>query len=170
MTTRANSWPPSLFPPTPLGTTSSTSAAFLVHPRSACLDVMLSSMDESKFAPSCVWCTEGLRLCADSIRRRMYPVRAGGTTGVAGMSAMPQRPGKAQGQAVPGIADGAHRLEARVAGDGGAPVRVSGVRPELRGFPPFAPPYVWYTYRLQAFVESLWGMMTVTDLAVVTGL
>jgi hypothetical protein len=27
--TRANSWPPSLFPPTPLGTTSSTSAAFL---------------------------------------------------------------------------------------------------------------------------------------------
>jgi transposase len=49
-------------------------------------------------------------------------------------------------------------------------VRVSGVRPELRGFPPFAPPYVWYTYRLQAFVESLWGMMTVTDLAVVTGL
>jgi transposase len=86
------------------------------------------------------------------------------------MSAMPQRPGEAQGQTVPGVADGAHRLEARVAGDGGAPVRVSGVRPELRGFPPFAPPYVWYTYRLQAFVESLWGMMTVTDLAVVTGL
>ena len=86
------------------------------------------------------------------------------------MSEMPQRPGEAQGQTVPGVADGAHRLEARVAGDGGAPVRVSGMRPELRGFPPFAPPYVWYTYRLQAFVESLWGMMTVTDLAVVTGL
>src|ERR1035441_4228883 len=127
-------------------------------------------MDESKFALSCVWCTEGLRLCADSIRSRMYPVRAGGTTGVAGMSAMPQRPGEAQGQTVPGVADGAHRLEARVAGDGGGPVRGSGVRPGLRGFPPFAPPYVWYTYRLQAFVESLWGMMTVTDLAVVTGL
>src|ERR1035437_2066166 len=104
-------------------------------------------MDESKFALSCVWCTEGLRLCADSIRSRMYPVRAGGTTGVADMSAMPQRPGEAQGQTVPGVADGAHRLEARVAGEGGAPVRVSGVRPELRGFPPFAPPYVWYTYR-----------------------
>src|ERR1035438_8706532 len=131
---------------------------------------VLSSMDESRFALSCVWCTEELRLCADSIRRRMYSVRAGGTTGVAGMSTMPQRPGEAQGQTVPGVADGAHRLEVRVAGDGGAPVRVSGVRPELRGFPPFAPPYVWYTYRLQAFVESLWGMMTVTDLAVVTGL
>src|ERR1035438_10581261 len=72
-------------------------------------------MDESKFALSCLWCTEGLRLCADSIRRRMYSVRAGGTTGVAGMSAMPQRPGEAQGQTVPGVADGAHRLEARVA-------------------------------------------------------
>ena len=43
------------------------------------------------------------------------------------MSAMPQRPGEAQGQTVPGVADGAYRLEARVAGDGGAPVRVSGV-------------------------------------------
>src|ERR1017187_9567911 len=40
----------------------------------------------------------------------------------------------------------------------------------LGGFPPFAPPYVWYTYRLQAFVESLWGRMTVTDLAAMTGL
>ena len=45
------------------------------------------------------------------------------------MSAMPQRPGEAQGQTVPGVADGAYRLEARVAGDGGAPVRVSGVCP-----------------------------------------
>ena len=89
----------------------------------------VSSMGESKFALSCVWGTAGLRLCADSIRRRLYPVRAGGTTGVAGMSAMPQRPGEAQGQSVPGVADGAYRLEARVAGDGGAPVRVSGVCP-----------------------------------------
>src|ERR1035437_861914 len=96
-------------------------------------------MDESKFALSCVWCTEGLRLCADSIRSRMYPVRAGGTTGVADMSEMPQRPGEAQGQTVPGVADGAHRLEARVAGDGGAPVRGSGGRAEARGFPPFCP-------------------------------
>ena len=44
------------------------------------------------------------------------------------------------------------------------------MRSELRGFPPCAPPYVWYTYRLQAFVESLWGRMTVTDLAALTGL
>jgi transposase len=44
------------------------------------------------------------------------------------------------------------------------------MRPELRGFPPFAPAYVSYTHRLQALVEDLWGMMTVTDLAAVTGL
>ena len=49
-------------------------------------------------------------------------------------------------------------------------MRVPCLRPELRGLPPFAPPYVQYTHRLQALVESLWGMMTVTDLAGVTGL
>src|ERR1017187_3444626 len=91
-------------------------------------------MDESKFALSCVWCTEGLRLCTNGVRGWLHPVRAGGTTGVADMSAMPQRPGEAQGQTVWRVADGAHRLEARVAGDGGAPGRVSGGRPELRGF------------------------------------
>src|ERR1019366_1320933 len=52
---------------------------------------------------------------------------------------------KRKGRRFRELQTGAHRLEARVAGDGGAPVRVSGVRPELRGFPPFAPPYVWYT-------------------------
>lgn len=41
---------------------------------------------------------------------------------------------------------------------------------ELRDLPPFAPAYAWYTYPLQSLVESLWGMMTVTDLAAVTGL
>ena len=35
---------------------------------------------------------------------------------------------------------------------------------------PFAPAYASYTHRLQGLVEDLWGMMTVTDLAAVTGL
>ena len=86
------------------------------------------------------------------------------------MSAMPRRPGQAQGQAAPPVADGANRVQTRVAGNRSAPVRVPGVRAELRSLPPFAPPYVSYTYRLQAFVEGLWGMMTVTDLAEVSGL
>jgi transposase len=45
-----------------------------------------------------------------------------------------------------------------------------GVRAELRNLPPFAPAYASYTHRLQALVEDLWGRMTVTDLAAVTGL
>ena len=36
--------------------------------------------------------------------------------------------------------------------------------------PPFALAYASYTHQLQAFVESLRGMMTVTDLAAITGL
>ena len=44
------------------------------------------------------------------------------------------------------------------------------LRPEVRGLPPFAPAYASYTHRLQAFVEGLRGVMTVTDLAAVTGL
>jgi len=49
-------------------------------------------------------------------------------------------------------------------------MRLSQVRSELRGPPPFAPEYVSYTYRLQAFIEDLRGCMTVADLAAVTGL
>ena len=62
---------------------------FWVLPESSCLGMGVSSMDESELALSCVWRTEGLRLCADPVRRRLYPVRAGGTTRVVGMSAMP---------------------------------------------------------------------------------
>lgn len=47
---------------------------------------------------------------------------------------------------------------------------VPGVRPEFRSLPPFAPAYVSSTHRLQALVEDLRGVMTVTDLAAVTGL
>jgi len=49
-------------------------------------------------------------------------------------------------------------------------VPVPGVWAELRNLPPFAPPYTSYTRQLQGMVEDLWGMMTVTDLAAVTGL
>lgn len=44
------------------------------------------------------------------------------------------------------------------------------VRPQFRGLPPFAPAYVGYTHRLQTFIEDLRGMMTVSDLAALTGL
>ncbi len=36
--------------------------------------------------------------------------------------------------------------------------------------PPFAPAYAHYTHRLEAFVNDLRGLMTVSDLAAVTGL
>lgn len=45
-----------------------------------------------------------------------------------------------------------------------------GLRPDLRGVPPFAPAYVTYTHRLQAFIADLRAVMTVSDLAAVTGL
>jgi transposase len=45
-----------------------------------------------------------------------------------------------------------------------------GVRPAFRGRPPFAPPYASYTHRLETFVGDLRGVMTITDLATVTGL
>jgi transposase len=47
-------------------------------------------------------------------------------------------------------------------------VPVPRLRGNLRGFPPFAPPYVTYTKQLQALVEDLYGVMTVADLAHVT--
>ena len=49
-------------------------------------------------------------------------------------------------------------------------MRVCGLRQTLRGRPPFAPAYVRYTHRLQAFVEALSGRMTISDLAALTGL
>jgi transposase len=47
---------------------------------------------------------------------------------------------------------------------------VWGLRQTLRGLPPFASGYVSYTRRLEAFVNDLRGLMTVSDLAAVTGL
>ena len=47
---------------------------------------------------------------------------------------------------------------------------VRGLRQTLRGFPPFAPGYAHYTRRLEAFVNDLRGLMTVSDLAGLTGL
>ena len=45
-----------------------------------------------------------------------------------------------------------------------------GLRAQLRGLPPFAPAYVSYTHRMRAFIEDLFGVMTVSDLAAITGL
>jgi hypothetical protein len=78
--------------------------------------------------------------------------------------------GEPQGQTFPALANGAHRVQGRVAGNRGAAVPLPCLRPEVRGLPPFAPAYASYTHRLQAFVEGLRGVMTVTDLAAVTGL
>ena len=47
---------------------------------------------------------------------------------------------------------------------------VRGLRQTLRGLPPFAPAYAHYTHRLEAFINDLSGVMTVSDLAAVTGL
>lgn len=47
---------------------------------------------------------------------------------------------------------------------------VRGLRQTVRGLPPFAPAYAHYTRRLEAFVNDLRGLMTVSDLAAVTGL
>jgi hypothetical protein len=49
-------------------------------------------------------------------------------------------------------------------------MRVCGLRQTLRGRPPFASAYVSYTHRLASFVNDLRGLMTVSDLAAVTGL
>lgn len=47
---------------------------------------------------------------------------------------------------------------------------VRDLRQTLRGLPPFAPAYAHYTRRLEAFVNDLRGLMTVSDLAALTGL
>ncbi len=73
-------------------------------------------------------------------------------------------------QALSAVADRADWPETGLADYRGAPVPMPELRTELRDRPPFAPAYAWYTYSLQRLVESLWGMMTVTDLAAVTGL
>ena len=44
------------------------------------------------------------------------------------------------------------------------------LRKDLRGLPPFAPAYVSYTHRMKAFIEDLYGVMTVSDLAAITAL
>lgn len=46
---------------------------------------------------------------------------------------------------------------------------VRGLRQTPRGLP-FAPAYAYYTRRIEASVNDLRGLMTVRDLAVITGL
>src|ERR1035438_2748824 len=127
-------------------------------------------MDESKFALSCIRRAGRLRLCADRVRRWLRPIRAGGPAGAVGVSKVQKWRGQPQGAAFSRAENSTDRAQARVVGDGGAPVQVPGVRPEFRSLPPFAPAYACYTHRLQTFVEDLRGVMTVTDLAAVTGL
>lgn len=49
-------------------------------------------------------------------------------------------------------------------------MRLPGLRQTLRGLPPFAPAYARYTRRLEAFIKDLSGLMTIADLAAVSGL
>jgi len=47
---------------------------------------------------------------------------------------------------------------------------VPGLQQTVRGLPPFAPAYAPQTHRLQMFIADLRGLMTLSDLAAVTGL
>jgi transposase len=75
-----------------------------------------------------------------------------------------------QGPAVSGTANRADRPETGLSADRDSQVPLQGLRQALRGLPPFAPEYVRYTRRLEAFVNDLRGLMTVSDLAALTGL
>src|ERR1035438_2704005 len=100
----------------------------------------------------------------------MPPVLSAGKAEPAGLSMVPEPRDYPQGATVSRAADSADWTQAGLSGHRGAPMRMSQVRSELRGTPPFASAYVSYTHRLQAFIEDLRGCMTVADLAAVTGL
>src|SRR6516162_3042534 len=125
---------------------------------------------ESKSAASCIWCPPGLRVLAHRVWSGVRSVLFVGQAGVAGLSRVRESGSQPEGSAVPGAADGAHRAQTGVLSDRGAQVRMPGMRPAFRGHPPFAPAYASYTQRLQRFVGDLRGLMTITDLATVTGL
>jgi transposase len=78
--------------------------------------------------------------------------------------------GEPKGAPFSGTADRAHWAQAGISGDGSAQVSVWAVRQTVRGLPPFAPAYVTYTDRLESFIEGLRSLMTVADLAALTGL
>jgi transposase len=86
------------------------------------------------------------------------------------MSGVRQPGDRPQGPSFPGVANRAHRVEAGLSGHRDTQMPVCGLRQTLRGLPPFAPAYAHYTRRLEAFVNDLRGLMTVSDLAAITGL
>lgn len=70
-----------------------------------------------------------------------------------------------EGQTVSAIADGADRIDAGILEYRSAPVLVSAMRYDLRGFPPFAPAYRRITHGLVAFAQALSQVMTIADTA-----
>jgi hypothetical protein len=125
---------------------------------------------ESKSFVSCVWRPGRVRVLAHGIPGRLCAVFPPGQARATDLSAVPQPGSEPQGTTFPRTANGVHRTQAGISGDRGAQVPVPGLRPHFRGVPPFAPAYARYTHRLQAFIEDLRGMMTVSDLAALTGL
>src|SRR5271156_3868958 len=125
---------------------------------------------ESKFAVSCLWGSSRLRVLAHRVWRGVRSILFVDQAGVAGLPGLWEPGGQSEGPTVSGVADGAHRAQAGFLGDRGAQVRMPGMRPTVRGGPPFAPAYASYTHRLETFVGDLRGVMTITDLATVTGL
>src|SRR5487761_136483 len=121
--------------------------------------------NESKSSVSCVWRPPRIRVLADGIWGRLCAVFSVGQTRTTGLPPLPEPGSQPERAAFSGVANRAHRPQAGVSGHGSAQMPVPGVRPKLRGVPPFAPAYVSYTHRLQAFIEDLRGMMTVSDLA-----
>src|ERR1043165_3534632 len=90
---------------------------------------------ESKSAISCVWDSQGLRVLAHRVSRRMRSFLFVSQTGVRGLSRLPESGSESEGPAVPGVADGAHRAQTGFLGDGSAQVRMPGVRPSFEVAP-----------------------------------
>src|ERR1022692_1184386 len=114
---------------------------------------------ESKSSFSCVWSARGIRVLAHGISGRLCAILSAGQTRATGLSPMREPGSEPEGAALPRVADCPHWPQAGVPGDGSAQMPMPKVWPELRGVPPFAPAYVSYTHRLQAFIEDLRGMM-----------
>ena len=75
------------------------------------------------------------------------------------------RGGPPQGAALPRPPDRAHRAPAGLPRHRGAPLPVPGLRPDLRGSPPFARAAVCYTRKLMEFVSRLSRVITIPDAA-----
>ena len=125
---------------------------------------------ESKFVVSCVWSAGRLRLRRNPIPGRLRAVRAFRPCGLDPVPGLRQPGHCPQRTPVSRTANGAHWPQAGLSGNRDSQMPVRGLRQTLRGRPPFAPAYAHYTHRLEAFVNDLRGLMTVSDLAAVTGL